>query len=132
MERYGRNCSLAGSACGHHCDNQSLRMADLFDRTGSSKLEDPSCLRANHDYGLRYGTALRTKRSRTRLLGGTDVVGHSVYFMVCTRYGSVFPGHRYDGELALCLSGPCRRRRLWSAVNLRRIRFSFAPTCSRM
>ena len=123
---------LLSSDNGDFGDNQSLRMADLFDRTGSTRLEDCSCLRADHDYGLRYRTALWTQRSRISLLGGDDFVGHSTYFVVCTRYGDFSPGHSADGEPAVGFRHSSWRSRLWSAANLRRIRFPFASTCSRM
>ena len=52
-------------------------------------------------------------RSRISLLGGDDVVGHSTYFVVCTRYGDFSPGHSTDGEPAVGFRHLSWRARLW-------------------
>jgi hypothetical protein len=63
-------------------------MVDLFNRTGSSIVEDRASLCAAHDHGLRYRIALWTKRGCVRLLGGDDALGHSAYFVVRIPYGT--------------------------------------------
>src|SRR5580700_9213728 len=99
-------------------------MASLFNRTGRPILEDRSCFRADHDYGLRYRTALWTKGGRIRLLGGDDVVGHSAYLVVRIRYSGFLQRHSADGCAAdgvrdLGWSGRCSSR-----ANLGPIRLS--------
>src|SRR5271170_341390 len=131
MARCNRDRSLASSDDCDLCDNQRSRMAGLFDRTGGTMPEDRCRLRADHDYGLRYRTALWTQRSRIRLLGGDDVVGHSTYSVVCTRYSDFLPGHSAGGESATGLRRLGWSARLWSAASLRPIRSSVAPACSR-
>jgi hypothetical protein len=64
------------------CDNQPFRVADLFAGTGGKG----SYLRNAHDCGLRYGAALWTESSRTRLFDGNDDVGCPSLLMVCLRF----------------------------------------------
>jgi len=105
-------------------------MVCLFDRTGSTMLEDRASFCAAHDHGLRYRIALWTQRGRVRLLGGNDVVGYSTYFVVRTRYTDFAPGYSVNSKPATGLRPPGRRARLWSAADMRPIRFSFATPCA--
>jgi hypothetical protein len=98
-------------------------VVDLFARTRGTMLDDRTCLRADHDYGLRYRIALRTQGGRNRVLGGDDIVGHSAHSMVCTRHGAggkPTTGFRHLGWSA----------RLWSATDLPPIRLAAASTLS--